>query len=437
MKISKLPSFLLFTLLLAASPSQASKYFSKLRIEDAVDVQSAKELRGIGPHLVEINSPRFGFYNDITLRAHYFKAENPKALVLAAHGMQSNARWFLQTGTFLAQNGISVLAYDRRGSGLSDGNPQRLSLANFPSIDLDPNSDEIKLAPGLRGHNDTGLIVKRLLPIATKQFLRDMKVSYEKLIELNKDYKKPDGRLLDIHILANCFGSRIALPFAHSLENAGVFSSGNRLRSLIITAPATDMRPEADVTSLYQKIRVLTPGIPFIDNYSYIKTPLSDELFVPRSHPAYREIQDDSTSLSLRYVTNDFLWGTMGLINKMNSSFSKINTPVLAALASKDKMVFNDRIKNRFKSQYGAPGKVLTFEASHMIEFEPAGAGFLEAVKLWINQEDSQRRSSNNTNFRGLKGLLSQDNIPGISAAVKKANNDKKRKLRASVFPQR
>lgn len=72
----------------------------------------------------------------------------PKALVLGVHGLQSNGRWFNRTGTALAKQGISVMIYDRRGSGLSDGNKTLLEkLFGFLGVreDFDPNPDETKL----------------------------------------------------------------------------------------------------------------------------------------------------------------------------------------------------------------------------------------------------------------------------------------------------
>lgn len=43
--------------------------------------------------------------------------------LLTLHGLQSHSGWFVQSQTFLANLGFTVYAMDRRGSGLSEGEP--------------------------------------------------------------------------------------------------------------------------------------------------------------------------------------------------------------------------------------------------------------------------------------------------------------------------
>ena len=51
---------------------------------------------------------------------HFLTKGSPKALLLVSHGMQGHSAWF-HSGIELALNGIEVLAFDRYGSGISDG----------------------------------------------------------------------------------------------------------------------------------------------------------------------------------------------------------------------------------------------------------------------------------------------------------------------------
>lgn len=150
-----------------------------------------------------------------TLRGYLFKSENPRALLLAVHGMQSNAAWFL-SGDHLAANGIEVLAFDRRGSGMSDG---------------------------IKGH------VKD-----TNEFMQDMTGAVEFLRNKRRD--------VPLHLHANCFGTRIAIPYMQeNMERATRevlqeealaanpnlspseldYVSGFKFASVINTSPATHM----------------------------------------------------------------------------------------------------------------------------------------------------------------------------------------------------
>ncbi len=379
----------------------ANPYFSHLTVDDAqktIHIKNAGELKGIGPHLIEIhNNPLIG--SNITLRAHYFKAVGtPKALVLGVHGLQSNARWFLKSGTDLAKKGISVLVYDRRGSGLSDGNKR---FFNLP-IDFDPNPEEIKVAQGLRGHVRTGIILRRLVLNSAREFISDIDASYEKLVDLNKIYTKADGKSeLDVYILANCFGSRIAIPYA--LKN-------KKIKSLIITAPATDMQPRANIESIFDKTDIAVPLIPVLGPIDYLKSPLKDNYFVSPENPAYSGIVNNKVSLSLRYATGDFFWATRGLTKKMENGLSKLEIPTLVVLGSRDVMVDNDLIKHRFRREYQADGKILTFNAEHLIEFTPAGPAFTEATSRWI-LEDQRTGKPAAMSTRGLSYLIGEENI--------------------------
>jgi alpha-beta hydrolase superfamily lysophospholipase len=397
---AKKPLIIILTLIFISNLSYANKYFSHLTVEDAQltrNIKSAAELKGIGPHLIEIHN-RALFGSNVVLRAHYFKAEQPKALVLGVHGLQSNARWFMQSGTALAKKGISVLVYDRRGSGLSDGNKRFFRLP----IDFDPNPKDIKVAEGLRGHNRTGIILRRLVLNASREFMSDIDESFDKLVDLNKDYTKADGKSeLDVYILANCFGSRIAIPYARK---------NSKIKSLIITAPATDMHPRADVESIFDKADIALPLIPAPGPIDYLKSPLKDNYFVSPENPAYAGIVNNKVSLSLRYASGDFFWATRHLTKKMYKDIPKLDIPMLIFLGSRDLMVNNEAIKQRFRNEYQADGKIITLNAEHMLEFTSAGPSFIEATSRWI-LEDQRTGKPVAMNLNGLSHVTGNENI--------------------------
>lgn len=151
-----------------------------------------------------------------TIRGYHFKPEGaPKGLLLVVHGMQSNSAWFL-SGEFLAQAGFEVLAFDRRGAGISDGHYGHVSEFTELLDDVD----------------------------ASVEFLRAHRTD------------------IPMHLHANCFGTRIAIPYLQDhmeertkrrlterwqRENPSASAeelewiSGYRFVSVINTSPATHM----------------------------------------------------------------------------------------------------------------------------------------------------------------------------------------------------
>src|SRR5687767_3354704 len=72
------------------------------------------------------------------LSASLWRADRPNAGLLIVHGMQSHAGWFEVSATAgeIAQAGVTVLAYDRRGSGRSGGPPGHVDSADVFLEDL-------------------------------------------------------------------------------------------------------------------------------------------------------------------------------------------------------------------------------------------------------------------------------------------------------------
>lgn len=155
-----------------------------------------------------------------TLRAYHFKAENPKALLLVVHGMQSNSAWFL-SGETLARSGVEVLAFDRRGSGISDGSVGHVNDFNDLIGDMD----------------------------SAVEFLRN------------------ERERIPMHLHANCFGTRIGIPYLQDYmesrtktrlqekrkrDNPSISDeqledvNGYRFVSVINTSPATHMSRESE-----------------------------------------------------------------------------------------------------------------------------------------------------------------------------------------------
>ncbi len=280
------------------------------------------------------------------LHALVFKAENPKAVLVAIHGMQSHSGWFL-SGPELAERGITTLAYDRRGSGLSEGQ---------------------------RGHAYT-----------SEDFLDDLAAAVREAKLLAPG--------LPIHLHANCFGVRIAIPYVVHKDVS------SEIRSVIFTAPGVAMAKKADY-SFSERL-----CIPFIDNGIasgncaqlsprpfYVRSPLEDELFVS-SGPWLTDFVN-SDEYALRELTAGFLMATNKLTAQMNADIapqgghqgSAFKTPMLMILGSSDVMVNNAKIDQLLYNVHPGQKQRLVLPCQHGLEFcgESGVQQYRDAMVNWI-----------------------------------------------------
>ncbi len=265
------------------------------------------------------------------LHAVIFEAENPTAQLLVIHGLQSHSGWFL-SGEKMAQEGITVLAIDRTGSGLSEG-----------------------------------MITK------AQDFFAD--------ISEGQGYLKSLNPALPIHVHANCFGSRSVIPFIEKFR--GVFASS------IITAPAIAMEPEADFSRREKACLhkfILSEGLGAKrciakmtgSRPGLIKTPLEDEMFVSEG-PGFDWIANDQ--LSRKEFPIPFLVASAQLETvfsavvrpKLNFDGEvlnpSINSPMLVVLGENDKMVNNEKIENGFIPFLKGRHEVVKLKCEHALEF--------------------------------------------------------------------
>jgi len=272
-----------------------------------------------------MESIRFPASDGTSLHALLFRAADSRACLAIAHGLQSHAEWYRETGEYLAARGITVLAFDRRGSGHSDGVP-----------------------------GDTA---------DAADFQRD----------LDAAINRARAESPDVHLLANCFATRFVLPYANEHPES--------LRSILITSPATDMKSQADYSFLE---RLWIPVAWAIDQIRgaqmRIRTPLKDRFFVS-SGPWLEWIGRDS--LGVRTVTPRFLLAAGKSTCAMYRSVDKIQLPLFVLLASHDAIVENKGIRDRFRSYLGSL-KMEEFPSEHMLEFGESAGSYRQAVIDWI-----------------------------------------------------
>lgn len=268
------------------------------------------------------------------LHSSLWRAARPAAGLLIVHGLESHAGWFERSGTpaQLAAAGITVLAYDRRGAGRSGG---------------------------ARGH-----------ATSAAEFLDDLEAAHA---ELARILAAQGAAGVPLHALANCFGTRILLPYAE--RHPGAFAS------LVLTAPAAKMSRAADYGP-GEKLRILLS--PAERRFA---TPVEDELFVPEG-PALDWIRADP--LALREVTAGFLRATARLTREMRRAARRLDTPALVVLGKEDAMVDNTAIRSGFVARYRGPIEVLELDAAHYVDFTERQPELAAALVAWIHRHGAE-----------------------------------------------
>ncbi len=272
----------------------------------------------------------FASADETPLYADLYRSAAPVGGVLLVHGLQSHAGWFEASGTaaFLAEQGFVTVAYDRRGSGKSGG---------------------------VRG--DT---------TSAAEFTADFAAALE---VLKQALREAGAASVPVHVVANCFATRIAVPYAaaHPAEIA----------SLVLLSPATHMRKNASY-GWAEKARILAAR-----DRSTFDTPLRDEDFVPNG-AWFAWIRNDE--LGLRRVTARFLKSANDLTEVMERELFHLELPLLVVLASQDALVDNQAVKSEFYVKYRGPKRLIELPGPHYTDFTPAQAALRRALLDWFLQ---------------------------------------------------
>lgn len=267
------------------------------------------------------------------LHASHFPAPRPRAGLLLVHGLQSHAGWFEASATArnLADAGISSLAYDRRGSGRSGG---------------------------ITGHADSADAFEMDFAAGAAALRRELDVRA--------------GRDAPLHVLANCFGTRVVLPYLAANPTA--------FRSVILTAPATHMSQHASY-GLGQKLAILLAA-----SRTYFPTPLRDEDFVSTG-PCLDWIRRDA--LSLRQTTAGFLRSASRLTRRMQDAIPRLRVPLLVVLSRRDVLVDNEAIRRNFVAPYAGPKELVEYDTDHYVDFTRARPDLERRIAAWVLREQA------------------------------------------------
>jgi len=247
-----------------------------------------------------------------------------QALAVMLHGIQSHSGWYVGSASQLAEAGVSVVAPDRRGSGM-----------NAAARGDTPNH--------------------RVLLEDLRRTVREVRTRFP-------------GRPL--HLIGISWGGKLAATFALRYPQL--------LRTLILVAPGLASQRDLGIR---QKCwvpfwRFWEPARPF-------PIPLSDpELFTAN---AERRRYIAADPLSLRQASARFLLASRGLDVLLRHKACALRLPVLLFLAGRDRIVDNGVVR-RFFAALPDEGKRLVYypEAHHTLEFEPDPRPFFEELVRWV-----------------------------------------------------
>lgn len=250
--------------------------------------------------------------------------ESPKALLIFIHGLKSHAGWFLDSGQALAERGIKVYAFDRRGSGRSEEPP-----GDIPSY---------------------------------KIWLDDIDAL---VTEAQAQYPQTP-----IHILGHCFGAKLALGYGIGHQD--------KIESLCLIAPPqralkVDIRPK-------EKIQVALSTL--TRQHTQVKVPIADEMFT--DDPKYLQfIKKDQ--LKLESMSTRFCLQILKMDHWLSRHLKTLQLPLLCLLAAHDDIVDVQRARSRFFEPLAMPIKKLeVYDCRHHLLFEPRRQEVLERIERWI-----------------------------------------------------
>jgi acylglycerol lipase len=253
-----------------------------------------------------------------------WRAPAERAAVLYFHGIESHGRWFEDTALELNKKGVTVFAPDRRGAGSSKA---------------------------LRGH-----------AASWRQLVDD---ADEVLARVR--HENPET---PIFIVANCWGSKVALALAGRPRNSFI-------RGLAMTSPAVCVQVDVSLTTkLMIGLSLLTGGKHYFD------IPLTAEHFT--DIPKYLDyIRRDP--LRLTRATASFFFESIKLTRQCKTSANGLTMPILILQSGRDRIVNVEEIEQWF-SKLSTPDKTLRIftEAAHSLDFDTHAADYQDALASWI-----------------------------------------------------
>lgn len=246
-----------------------------------------------------------------------------KGAVLIVHGLQSHILWHQQALESWPKKGIVVVAFDRRGSGESEG---------------------------LRGHFNN-----------PEELQEDTMAAYQLL-------KKHISKETPKFLFGNSFGFTVSTPFAYKHQN--------ELSGLILSSPATGSTKESDYSSL-EKVKIfISPAKKYHDlAFGHDAICSSDE--------ALLWMKNDK--LMQNKFTTSFLRNTLFMRANANKLFSKLKIPTLVFLSKKDRIIDNENALKNLETTIHGKSEIHMIDGEHDLTLSHKGEEVTEIMEKWID----------------------------------------------------
>lgn len=251
-------------------------------------------------------------------RGRYYASHRPGRAAVYLHGIQSHSGWFVRSCDFLRQAGLTVLAPDRRGSGMNQQD---------------------------RGHCENA-----------GQLLDDL--------DRAVDWLQQRTGAAQVDVVAVSWSGKLALVYAQQFAP--------KVRSVILTAPG--LCPKIDIR-LPEKISVGWNGL--VHPHKLHTIPLTEpSLFT--ANPAMLEFLAHDPLL-LKEATASFFMASKKLDFLARQAVGKVKLPVHLFLAGHDRIVDNEATVRYLQPLLAArtcPAHTLYPAAHHTLDFEPDPQGY-------------------------------------------------------------
>jgi acylglycerol lipase len=258
---------------------------------------------------------------------HRFGVGGARRPVVMLHGLQSHAGWFVQSARRIAALGLPVHAFDRCGSGASEGETEIGSRLEGLLAEVDAVADQALAGTGHRS----------------------------------------------VHLLGHCFGAIVALLYAALHRPA-------RVASLVLATPAlytqTDLPPRDKLRVLWSVLTRRPARIP---------VPLSPEQF-SELEPFVAFVRDDP--LALRTAPARLLYEVRRARGLLARAAGALQAPLLVALAGDDRICDNRRNRRLFE-RVTSPMEIGEYAgARHILEFSGQREAFLNDLAAWFQRRE-------------------------------------------------
>jgi alpha-beta hydrolase superfamily lysophospholipase len=259
----------------------------------------------------------------VPLNEREWLSPDARALLVFVHGIASHSGWFAETAEFLAARHVTVVAPDRRGSGLSRG--PRGHLPSFEQGMLDLDEAVIRAQHSLPG-----------VPVV---------------------------------LGASSWAAKLALVYAAS--------NPTRLHGLALLGPG--LFPTVQLP-WWSRIQVV--GGHRLAPRASIPIPLTPEQYT--TNPDYvRFIGEDS--LRLHTASAQFYWETTRLDHRRQAASRRLQTPLLVLQGNADAMMSPGRTRRWF-DHLPTPDKTYRAypDAAHTLDFELDRSAYLDDLRSWL-----------------------------------------------------